>query len=71
MRVQRKTAKAVDVAVSVAIGGTALVVRFATVKEGELTIAVTVPGARKLAALLAAQADVAAALASQSGPSRH
>ncbi len=70
MRENRKATRATSVAVNVAVGGAALVLRFQTANEGELTIAVNVPGARQLAQMLIEQAQQAEALTTQGGTKR-
>ena len=65
-RKHRQAAKATDISVHIGVGGTALVIQFVTLTEGEFTIAVPLDGARTLAQALFAKADEAAALASDS-----
>ncbi len=69
-RQRRQAAKATDISVHIGVGGTALVIRFITLRNGEFTIAVPLDGARTLAQVLLAKANEAGALARDSGSER-
>ena len=67
MAQRRKSPKATHVSVHVGIGGTALVLQFITLKEGDFTVAVPVHAARTLANMLLVKANEAEILTNQGG----